>query len=710
MHFLFFFHSRRVNSFLALALVSGALLSVSCNKNLVEDPSVGAASDEVVFLTNGSGPSYNVTTKATVVNETSLNTSGFNVSATTGAAGAETAVWTSQPFTLGEGVFSGNKWWPSTDPGYHFFASNASLTHTSDGNTVAASNDVDVVAAYLPSPTYKAVNTLQFEHVFARLGSVTITAESGYTISNVSVRITPKVSGTYNLKTGYGVTDGSAGWSSVVEAASPSVIASQVGANANDLYLVPGTYDLKVTWTATVGDYSQTFTDMPAEVSLTAGKVSSFTAELGGLAKQVQFRISVTPWDEEPTAQVSVPKRDMLTFTVVTPGKILWKKSSAGDAVTLQYSKNGVVWTNITATTAGAEIAVAAGDVLKFKGTGPTGIDTSNYCYFGVADGATFNATGSVMSLIGGDDFVLSDYCFYQLFKDCLGLLSAPELPATILVESCYYEMFRGCTGLTIAPELPSTTLASYCYSGMFQGCTALTRAPELPATTLAPGCYNYLFYDCTGLTTAPELPATNLAQSCYNFMFGGCTGLTSAPELPATTLANYCYRGMFYGCTGLTSAPELPATTLADYCYYNMFQVCRGLSVAPELPATSLAQSCYREMFRGCEGLTSAPELLPATTLASSCYQQMFQSCTGLISAPELPATSLASECYYYMFNDCRSLSNVKCLATDISAPNCLYNWLSGVSAAGTFKKAAGVSYPSGNSGIPSGWTVEEI
>ena len=580
------------------------MLVSACNKNIVEGPSVGAATDEVVFLTKGSGPSYNVTTKATVVNETSLNTSGFNVSATTGAAGAETAVWTSQPFTLGEGVFSGNKWWPSTDPGYHFYASNAALTHSADGNTVAASNDIDVVAAYLPSPTYKAVNTLQFEHVFARLGSVTITAESGYTISNVSVRITPKVSGTYNLKTGYGVTDGSAGWSSVVEAASPSVIASQVGANANDLFLVPGTYELKVTWTATVGDYSQTFTDMPAEVSLTAGKVSSFTAELGGLAKQVQFRISVTPWDEEPTVQVSVPKRDMLTFTVVTPGKILWKKNGGLDGVTLQYSKNGGAWTDITATSAGAEIAVVAGDVLKFKGTGPTGV-SSSYCYFGVADRATFNATGSVMSLIGGDDVVLSENCFCQLFMGCSGLLSAPELPATNLEEGCY--------------------------GGMFQG--------------------------CTGLTAAPELPATTLAQHCYNCMFLGCTGLTSAPELPATILASSCYHQMFYGCTGLTSAPELPATTLVESCYYAMFYGCRGLTAAPELPATTLASFCYYAMFGGCTGLSS-----------------------------------------------------VKCLATDISASGCLSSWLYGVSATGTFKKAAGVSYPSGVSGIPSGWTVDEI
>ncbi len=157
--------------------------------------------------------------------------------------------------------------------------------------------------------------------------------------------------------------------------------------------------------------------------------------------------------------------------------------------MTLQYSKNGGAWTDITATTAGAEIAVVAGDVLKFKGTGPTGVSLSNYCYFGVADGATFNTSGSVMSLIGGDDVALSDYCFCKLFKGCLGLLSAPDLPATTLANYCYCAMFGGCTGLTSAPELlPASTLALNCYYAMFTDCTGLTSAPELPATNLEEG------------------------------------------------------------------------------------------------------------------------------------------------------------------------------------------------------------------------------
>ena len=59
-------------------------------------------------------------------------------------------------------------------------------------------------------------------------------------------------------------------------------------------------------------------------------------------------------------------------------------------------------------------------------------------------------------------------------------------------------------------------------------------------------------------------------------------------------------------------------------------------------------------------------------------------------------------------MFNSCSSLNNITMLATDISATNCLNNWVKGVSATGTFTKAASMTtLPAGDSGIPSGWTV---
>lgn len=218
------------------------------------------------------------------------------------------------------------------------------------------------------------------------------------------------------------------------------------------------------------------------------------------------------------------------------------------------------------------------------------------------------------------------------------------------------------------------------------------------------------MFEGCTNLVNPPILPtATTLTNYCYKNMFSGCTSLTTAPELPATILAESCYRGMFQGCTSLTTAPALPATTLAESCYYNMFYGCTSLTTAPELPATTLARYCYEYMFYGCTNLVSAPEL-PATTLIGSCYWNMFAGCTSLTTAPALPATTLAYGCYYGMFQNCTNLNYIKCLATDISASDCTTNWVSGVASTGTFIKAADVSWTTGTSGIPSGWTINNI
>ena len=324
-----------------------------------------------------------------------------------------------------------------------------------------------------------------------------------------------------------------------------------------------------------------------------------------------------------------------------------------------EYRIDNGSWNNLSADS--NTLSINKGQTLSFKGnltpTSSTGIGTftiSKKC----------NLKGNIMSMLYGDNFndkndlTNKDDAFNRLFYNCKTIVDVSDI------------------------ILPATTLAEFCYLQMFSGCTSLTSTPELPATTLEYGCYAHMFEGCTSLTTAPELPATTLVESCYQYMFEACTSLTTAPALPATTLAKYCYSNMFDGCTSLTTAPQLPATTLADWCYYYMFRDCSSLTTAPELPATTLADNCYRSMF---------------------------YNCTSLTTAPELPATTLESYCYSGMFNGCSKLNYIKMLATDISANSCLTNWVVGVASSGTFvKNASMTSLPSGVSGIPNGWTVE--
>ena len=161
---------------------------------------------------------------------------------------------------------------------------------------------------------------------------------------------------------------------------------------------------------------------------------------------------------------------------------------------------------------------------------------------------------------------------------------------------------------------------------------------------------------------------------------------------------------------TGLTSAENLvlPAATTSTYCYKYMFGGCTSLTTAPEIYVINPAGGCCEEMFINCTSLTTAPSILPATTLGIYCYEKMFMGCTSLIQTPELPATTLVDFCYTNMFYGCSNLNYVKCLATDISAYKSTQGWLVGVKSTGTFVKHKDANWTTGDSGIPSGWTVQ--
>lgn len=206
--------------------------------------------------------------------------------------------------------------------------------------------------------------------------------------------------------------------------------------------------------------------------------------------------------------------------------------------------------------------------------------------------------------------------------------------------------------------------------------------------------------------TTMPDYALYNAFYDS-SLHFSGCYTDISNLRLPATTVGKYAYYHLFYG-SHITSASELPATTLGERCYYGMFGSCTSLVQAPDLPATSLASYCYASMFNGCTSLEQAPAL-PATTLEANCYRQMFRDCSKLAQAPVLPATTLVSNCYYQLFYHCRNLNYIKAMFTTTPSTTYCNNWVNGVKSTGTFVKNSAASWNvTGNSGVPSGWTVQ--
>lgn len=225
-----------------------------------------------------------------------------------------------------------------------------------------------------------------------------------------------------------------------------------------------------------------------------------------GLYQAVQYLLQFTDFYKEWEKELLVKK--YLTFEAVENTTFQFTKAG------LSYSlDNGDTWVELAANT--KTPTVNAGNKILFKGE-MTPSSTSPYNTF--SSTGKYNASGNVMSLLFGDDFIGQtdltgkNYAFYSLFASNTHLVDASNL------------------------KLPATTLANRCYAAMFYGCTSLTAAPELPATTLADGCYDQMFQGCTSLTTAPELSATTLAGRCYNQMFQGCSNLNYIKAMFTTT------------------------------------------------------------------------------------------------------------------------------------------------------------------------------
>lgn len=269
-----------------------SLLMVSCNSKITSE-----VDSLIRFYADGDKFNASVTTKTSETTDASLESNGFYVSASTGAEGSdESAVFTSAKFNKSGDTWAADHYWPTSDLSYHFAASNITLAHTATGATISASNSTDVVCAYLSNPDYKGKNTLSFQHIFARIGTVAVSAANGYTISGLTIKLIPKVSGTYNLYMGNGHTDGT-GWSAMTDG-NETTIASSIGNNTNDLYLVPGTYTLIASWTATQGAYNETFSDKECMVEITGGKINTISATFTGRASGIQFGVSTQSWGE----------------------------------------------------------------------------------------------------------------------------------------------------------------------------------------------------------------------------------------------------------------------------------------------------------------------------------------------------------------------------------------------------------------------------
>ena len=350
----------------------------------------------------------------------------------------------------------------------------------------------------------------------------------------------------------------------------------------------------------------------------------------------------------------------------------------------------------------------------------------------------------------------LAKCCYEAMFYGCTNLTTAPELPAATLTESCYAYMFQGCENLNsvtcLAADISATEctyswLSNVATTGTFVKLESMADWESVGGIPLSWTVKSYekllplTFEAKTAGATVTFTEGANVEGiSPLEYSTDGKTWSTYTSGT-AITITNAGDKVSFRGNNETYAAGSSDncnfSCTAGCYVYGNIMSLINKDNFATNttltgsntftglfakndylynhadktllLPATTLTVNCYQDMFQGCTSLTTAPAL-PATTLTENCYNGMFHGCTSLTKAPVLPATTLATGCYYIMFQGCENLNSVTCLATDISADGCTTNWLDGVAAAGMFYKAPDANWTTGASGIPSGWTTENL
>ena len=148
--------------------------------------------------------------------------------------------------------------------------------------------------------------------------------------------------------------------------------------------------------------------------------------------------------------------------------------------------------------------------------------------------------------------------------------------------------------------------------------------------------------------------------------------------------------------------------STASFKIYGNIMSLCYSTGFENVTSFRNDSTDVFEHLFEGATGLTDAENLvMPVLNLTMNCYARMFYGCTNLVTAPVLPAPNLGllGE-YTQMFSNCASLAYVKCLAY-YEGDGSTAGWLNGVSPTGTFVKDPNATWPTGVSGIPSGWTV---
>lgn len=360
-------------------------------------------------------------------------------------------------------------------------------------------------------------------------------------------------------------------------------------------------------------------------------------------------------------------------------------------------------------------------------------------------------------------------FCYYQMFKDCTSLTTAPDILLRNLGYNyknyyCLYRMFYNCSSLNYIKCLlcfgdnTINSLTEWVYGvasiGTFVKCADNTNwtigVNGIPSGWTVNAietedeytkCFwvknvdsnaftvkyvntnqstGYLYYKVQGSNSWNSWNSNtsiSLAPNTKIFLYR--TGVRNNNNVPlgSNNFGHLTLNGLSH--IGGNILSLIYGTKFVDeeiittyYAFRSMFTNETNLIDASKLVvAYRTNEGCYSFMFYGCSNLTAAPKL-SSWEPSQNCYEYMFSYCTSLTTAPDLLGQRLSYECYNNMFEGCSSLNYIKALFTSNPGTYSMSDWVKGVASTGTFVMNSEATWDPedyrGVSGIPSGWTVQ--
>lgn len=158
-----------------------------------------------------------------------------------------------------------------------------------------------------------------------------------------------------------------------------------------------------------------------------------------------------------------------------------------------------------------------------------------------------------------------------------------------------------------------------------------------------------------------------------------------------------------------LSSTDFEGVASMTQGCYGYLFMNDTNLTDASDVFVvfSTIPNDGFLDMFYGCSSLASIPSLINVTTVGDNGLRG-FAFGTMITSADISGVLTIGTNGLRNAFFGCSNLKYVKCPNVVTWDTGKAYNWLSGVSANGTFVKPSDLTVTTSSaSGIPSGWTV---